>query len=81
MDPKWKQPLFKRYMQLWHQFSLVDGVICHTYHPSPSVVPLIPRLLQQQFLYQAHDVPSAGHQGYLKTINSFKTRRLLAWDG
>ena len=65
MDHKWKQPLFKCYMQLWHQFSLVDGVICCTYHLSPTstsvVVPLIPPSVQQQFLYQAHDVPSAGH--------------------
>ena len=76
MDPKWKQPLFKRYMQLWHQFSLVDGVVCRTYHPSPTstsvVVPLIPPSLQHQFLYQAHDVLSSGHQGYLKTLTRLK---------
>ena len=76
VDPKWKQPLFKCYMQLWHQFSLVDGVIYRTYHPSLTstsvVVPLIPPSLQQQFLYQAHDVSSAGHQGYLKTLTHLK---------
>ena len=76
MDSKWKQPLFKRHMQLWHQFSLVDGVVCHTYHPSPTstsvVVLLIPPSLQHQFLYQAHDIPSAGHQGYLKTLTRLK---------
>ena len=76
MDPKWKQPLFKRYMQLWHQFSLVDGVIRCTYHPSHTsssvVVPLIPPSLQHQFLYQAHNVPSAGHQGYLKILTRSK---------
>ena len=76
MDPKWKQPLFKRYMQIWHQFSLVDSVVCRTYHPSPTstsvVVSLIPPSLQHQFLYQAHDVPSAGHQGYLKTLSRLK---------
>ena len=39
---------------------------------SPDVFPLIPPLLQQQFLYQTHDIPSAGHQGYLKTLTHLK---------
>ena len=43
---KIEQPSFQRYMQLWHQLSLKDDVICHTYYPSPTSdsvpVPLIP---------------------------------------
>ena len=54
--------------------------------PAPPQLVLLFRLfhllLQQQFLYQAHDVPSAGHQGYLKTLTRLKQEGyILAWDG
>ena len=57
------------------------GIICHTYCPSPPspsvTVPVIPPSLQQQVLHQMHDVPSAGYQGYLKTLSHLK----VAWYG
>ena len=65
-------------MQLWHQLSLKDDGICRTYYPSPTsdsvTVPLIPPSLQQQALYHAHccNIPSAGHQGYHKTLSRLK---------
>ena len=78
-----KQPLLKRYVQLWHQLSVIDGVICRTYYPSPPspsvTVPVIPLSLQQQVLHQMHDIPSAGHQGYLKTLSRLKEEAY--WPG
>ena len=78
-----KQPSLKRYVQLWHQLSVIDGVICRTYCPSPPsssvTVPVIPPSLQQQVLHQMHDIPSAGHQGYLKTLSRLKEEAY--WPG
>ena len=37
-DANWKQPPFRRYVQLWHQLSIVDGVVCI---PMPQVLPLL----------------------------------------
>ena len=78
-----KQPLFKRYMQLWHQLSLIDDVICCTYYPSPTsdsiTVPLIPPSIKQEALHQAHNIPSAGHQGYQKTLSCLKDKAY--WPG
>ena len=62
----------KRYLQLWHQLSLIDDVVCRTYKLGPTsdfvTVPLIPTKLQQEALHQSHDQPSAGHQGTVKTL-------------
>ena len=78
-----KQPQLKRYVQLWHQLSVVNGVICRTYCPSPHsssvTIPVIPLSLQQQILHQVHDIPSAGHQGYLKTLSHLKEEAY--WPG
>ena len=78
-----KQPLFQRYIQLWHQLSLINGVICRTYGPSPTsenvTVPLIPPSLKQKVLHQAHNIPSAGHQGYHKTLSRLKQEAY--WPG
>ena len=81
--PAKPQPRLKRYVQLWHQLSIVNGVICRAYCPSPHsssvTVPVIPLLLQQQILHQVHDIPSAGHQGYLKTLSRLKEEAY--WPG
>ena len=57
---------------MWHQLSLIDGVVCRTYKLGPTsdfvTVPLIPTKLQQEALHQSHDQPSAGHQGTAKTL-------------
>ena len=78
-----EQPPLKRYVQLWHQLSVIDGVICRTYCPSPHLssitVPVIPLLLQQQILHQVHNIPSSGHQGYLKTLGRLKEEAY--WPG
>jgi len=68
----WHHPLLKHYLQLWHQLSNVDGIVCRTYKPASTsdfvTVPLIPTRLQQNALHQCHDQPSAGHQGAAKTL-------------
>ena len=48
-------------------------------HSSSVTVPVIPLSLQQQILHQVHDIPSAGHQGYLKTLSRLKEEAY--WPG
>ena len=68
----WHHSSLRRYLQLWHQLSNVDGVVCRTYQPGPTSdvvkVPLMPTRLQQDALHQSHDLPGAGHQGTAKTL-------------
>ena len=67
----WHNSSLRRYLQLWHQLSNVDGVICRMYQPGPAsdvVKPLIPTSLQQNALQQSHDLPSAEYQGTAKTL-------------
>ena len=68
----WTQPLFKRYLQIWHQVSIVDGVVCRTYKPGLSqhsvTVPLLPAALHESAIYQSHDIPTSGYQGTAKTL-------------
>ena len=49
-DSKWTQPLLRRYIQIWHQLSVTDGVVCRTYKPGSSqqsvTVPLLPASLR-----------------------------------
>jgi len=66
-DPIWKQSPLQRYPQLWHQLCIADNVICRTYCPSlASDSVTVPLVLSQQL---AHDIPSAGHQGYWKMLS------------
>ena len=81
-DPAWRQSPLRRYAQLWHQLCIVENVICRTYCPSPAsysvIVPLVPPTLQLEFLQEAHDIPSAGHQGYLKTLSHLQQQAYWA---
>lgn len=67
-----RQPLLKWYLQLCHQLSVIDNVVCRTYTPrslqQPVIVPVLPLSLQQSAISQSHDVPTAGHQGIAKTL-------------
>ena len=51
-------------------------LFANTYYPSPAsdsvTVPLIPPSVKQEALHQAHNIPSAGHQGYQKTLRPFE---------
>ena len=65
-------PLLKRYLQMWQQLSVIDDVVCRTYTPRYSqqsvIVPVLPPSLQQSAISQSHDIPTAGHQGIVKTL-------------
>ena len=51
---------------------VVNGILCRQYSTVPCgdviTVPILPESLQQQAIYQSHDLPIAGHQRY--TANS-----------
>ena len=68
----WHHSPLKRYRQLWHQLSIIDGIVCRTYQPGPASgvvkVPLMPTRLHQEALQQSHDTPSVAHQGSAKTL-------------
>ena len=52
-------------------FLLMD-ILCQHYRPGPDseliTVPVLPRALQQDTLYQAHNIPGTGHQGHDKIL-------------
>ena len=59
-------------MKLWTQLLIVDGILRHHYSLEPDseliTVPVLPHALQQDPLYQAHDIPGSGHQEHDKTL-------------
>ena len=65
-----------RYLQLWTQLLLVDDILCSCYSPGPDseliTVPVLPRALQQDTLYQAHDIPGTGHEGHNKILQKLR---------
>ena len=77
------QSPLRRYYQLWHQLSIIDGVVCRTYKPDPKMdavtVPLLPPSQRQNILYRCHDIPSAGHQGIAKTLK--RVQQEAYWVG
>ena len=80
---KSQQSPLRRYYQLWHQLSIIDGVVCRTYKPDPKMdavtVPLLPPSQRQNILYRCHDIPSAGHQGIAKTLK--RVQQEAYWVG
>ena len=77
----WHQSPLSRYRKLWPQLCLCDGVLCRKYTPQPLrsvvTVPILPQCLQEHALYGCHDTPSAGHQGFRKTLENL--RREAYW--
>ena len=73
---QWHQSPLSHYRKLWSQLCLCDGVLCRKYTPQPlrSVVtiPVLPQCLQKQALQRCHDAPSAGHQGFRKTLEHLR---------
>ena len=71
------------YYQLWHQLSIIDGVVCRTYKPDRNMdavtIPLLPSSQRQSILHRYHDVPSAGHQGIAKTLK--RVQQEAYWVG
>lgn len=61
---RWCQQPLQRYHQLWHQLKIVDGILCRKYSPvTCSDVVTVP-ILPESLIYQSHDLPITGHQGY-----------------
>ena len=82
-DAKWRKQHLYRYLQLWPQLLLVEGIVCRRYSPGPDseliTVPVLPHALQRDALYQAHDIPGSGHQGQDRTLQ--KLRLSAYWVG
>ena len=61
----------------------MEGIVCCRYSPGPDseliTVPIIPEALQQDALYQTHDIPGSGHQGHDRTLQ--KLRLCAYWVG
>ena len=76
-------PLLRRYLQIWHQLSVSDGVVCRSYKPRSFqrsvVVPLLPASLHNSALNHSHDIPTAGHQGTAKTLH--RLQEVAYWVG
>ena len=80
----WKQPRYRRWLQLWPHLVIKDGVL-HRYYTKPisqekTVIPIAPSSLRSSSLQQFHDSPSAGHLGFTKTL-TIKGQCLLGWNG
>ena len=77
----WNRHPLQRYRQLWAQLQIVDGVLCRHYTPSPMAeavtVPILPTSLHQDALQRNHDAPTAGHQGFERTLE--RLRREAYW--
>ena len=82
-DAKWRKQQLYRYLQLWTQLLFVDDILCRRYRPGPdselTTVSVLPHALQQDALYQTHNIPGAGHQGHDKTLQ--KLRLSAYWVG
>lgn len=72
----WNHHPLKRYRQLWAQLQIVDGVLCRQYAPTPTsgavTVPILPSSLHRDALFRNHDAPTAGHQGFERTLDRLR---------
>ncbi len=77
------RPEMHRYRQFWSQLRVAERIVCRRYQPDPTMepvtVPILPGCLRQDALFQAHDAPSAGHQGIAKTLH--RLRQEAHWVG
>ena len=73
---EWRKEPLRRYVQIWDQLRVCDGVLCRHYKPNPVsegvTVPILPAALHRQALLRNHDAPIAGHQGSDKTLERLK---------
>ena len=71
----------RRYLQLWSQLTIIDGVVYRRYTPDPVLdpvtVPILPALDGHKPFKECHDAPSAGHLSPPKTLA--KLRREAYW--
>ena len=73
---QWNQQPLKRYRQLWAQLKIIDGVLCRHYTPNPMAeaitVPILPTAFRKAALQHNHDAPTAGHQGFERTLDRLR---------
>ena len=66
----------RRYHQIWDQLKIVDGLLCREYDIEGfgigKNVVVGPEELKEKFIYHYHDLPSAGHLGWRKTLEKLK---------
>ena len=61
--------------------SLMESSIYRRYTPAPMMeqvtIPVLPGSLRREVIYRNHDAPTAGHQGFERTLSRLKTGGLL----
>ena len=79
----WNQPQYRRWLQLWPQLLIKDGVLYRQYTQpltvEKNIIPIAPFSLRASYLQQFHDAPSAGHFGFAKTLLRLKSK--VYWVG
>ena len=78
-----EKPQYSRWLQLWPQLVIKNGVL-HRYYTKPiskekTIIPIAPSSLRSSYLQQFHDSPSAGHLGFTKTLSRLKDN--VCWVG
>ena len=75
--PEWKavsaaSPLVKAYWAEWDALQLVDGVLHRRWEDTNGrqhrLLPVLPKVLQEEAMQQLHDNPTSGHFGFKKTL-------------
>ena len=80
---EWKHPRYRRWLQLWPQLKLQNGVlyrcIIKPVSKEQRLVPIAPLSLKATYLQQFHDAPLGAHQGYMKTL--LRLQENVYWVG
>ena len=68
----------KRWLQIWTQLYIQDGILLRRIatvgpHPFREVL-VVPDAMKSHFMQQCHDSPSAGYQGFQKTLDRLKEK-------
>eukprot|EP00731_Ephydatia_muelleri_P021178 Em0013g905a len=78
---EWREQPLRRFLQLWSQLVIHDGIVCRKYRPAPTcepiMVPILPISMHIQVLRDCHNAPSAGHMGTQKTLD--RVRQEAYW--
>ena len=68
----------KRWLQVWHQLVMKEGVLYRRmdapgYDQCKEVL-VVPSSLKSFYMQQCHDIPSAGHQSFQKTLDRLRSQ-------
>jgi hypothetical protein len=74
---------FNRWLQIWPQLFVIDGILYRQcFSPLSNetrTLLIVPNKLRPHFLQQCHDIPCAGNQGFVKTLD--RLRQSAYWIG